>query len=132
MPLVSVIPEPAGIFNQLPVMIDERVINRDHTVWCIVGGRVTLQQFKAPVVECLFIPVNLSEKAVQAGLVGRDSKLAVDTADGFAFSDEQASQILGEVPALWVVSKQIRVLDQEILHDAGELDNRGHIASAGS
>jgi hypothetical protein len=132
MALVGVIPEPAGIFNQFPVMINQRVINRDYTVWRIVGGRVTLQQFKAPPVECLFIPVNLSDPAVQARLVGRGGKLAVDPADGFAFRNKQASQILGEVPTLWVVRKQIRVLNQEILHDAGKFDNRGHTASAGS
>src|SRR5213593_2349680 len=110
MALVSVIPEPVSIFYQFSVMIDERVINRDHPMWRIVSSRVTLQQFKAPLVECLFIPVDLSDPAVQAGLVGRDSKLAINPADSFAFRDEETSQILGEVPPFRFICKQVGVL----------------------
>ena len=33
-------------------------------------------------VECLFIPGNLSDPAVQAGLVGGNGKLTIDTAEG--------------------------------------------------
>jgi len=131
MALLGMIPEPASIFNQLAVMVDQRVINRDHTMRGVVGARVALQQIEAPLVERFFIPVNLSDPAVQAGLVGRDGKLAVDTADGFAFRDEQASQILSEVSALGLVGKQVCVLDQEVLHDGGELNNRWHTASHG-
>ena len=129
MALIGVIPEPAGIFNQFAVMIDQRIINRDHTVWRIVGGRITLQQVKAPPIECRFIPVNLRDPAVQAGLVGRDGKLAIDTADGFAFSDEEASQILGEVPPFGFVGKQVGVLAQEFLHECREFHNRWHTRS---
>ncbi len=123
------IPEPADIFNQLAVVIDEGVINRDDAILGVVGGRVALQQLEAPLVERQFIPLNLSDPAVQAGLVGRDCKLAVDTADGFAFSNEQAGQILSEVLALGLVGKQVCVLDQEVLHDAWELNNRWHTRS---
>src|SRR6266508_2196866 len=100
MALVGMIPEPAGIFNQLAVMVDQGIINRDHAVRGVVGGRVALQPFEAPLVERLFIPVDLGDPAVQTGLVGRDRKLSVDAADGFAFGDEETSQILSEVPAL--------------------------------
>jgi len=94
-----------------------------------VGGRVALQPIEAPLVEGLFIPVNLSDPAVQAGLVGRDGKLPVDPANGFAFRDKQASQILSEVLALGLIGKQIRVLGHQVLHDGGELNNRWHTRS---
>src|SRR5215212_3024295 len=131
MPLVGMVPEPADIFNQLAVMVDQRVINGDHTMRGVVGAGVALQQIEAPLVERLFIPINLRDPAVQTGLVGGDRKLAIDAADGFAFRNEQASQILGEVLALWVVGKQVRVLDQEVLHDSWKLNNRWHTASRG-
>src|SRR5262249_13903738 len=116
MALLGMIPEPASIFNQLAVMVDQRIINRDHTMRGVVGGGVALQEIETPLVERLFIPLNLSNPAVETGLVGRDGKLAVDTANGFAFSDEQASQVLGKMPALGRIGKQVGVLDQEILH----------------
>src|ERR1044071_6550239 len=130
-PLLSMIPEPAHIFNQLAVVIDEGVINRDDAIFGVASGRVELQQIEAPLVEGQFIPLNLSDPAVQAGLVGRDGKLTIDAADGVAFSNEQAGQILSEVLALGLVGKQVCVLDHQVLHDAWELNNRWHIASHG-
>src|SRR5262245_33693740 len=57
--------------NQI-VMVDQRVINRDHTMRGVVGGGVALQEVQAPLVERLFIPLNLSNPAVETGLVGGD------------------------------------------------------------
>jgi hypothetical protein len=87
-PLLGVIPEPTDIFNQFAVVIDQRVIDGDHAVRGVVRAGVALQQIEPPLVEGFFIPINLSERAVQAGLVSCDGKLAVDTADGFAFRNE--------------------------------------------
>ncbi len=129
MPLIGMIPEPAGIFNQLAVMGDQRVINRDHAVRGVVGGRVALQPIEAPLVEQLFIPLDLGDPAVQAGLVSRDGKLPVDPTDGFAFRNKQAGQILSEVLAFGLVGKQIRVLGQEVLHNRREFNNRWHTRS---
>src|SRR5436853_4844471 len=57
MPLIGMIPEPAGIFNQLAVVIDERVIDSNHAVLGKASGGVALQQIEAPLVEGQFIPV---------------------------------------------------------------------------
>src|SRR5262249_32585047 len=88
MTLVGMIPEPAGIFNQLPVMVDQCVIDRDDTVLGVVRSGVVLQEIETPLVEDLLIPLNFGDPAVQARLIGRDGKLAVDPAHGFAFGDE--------------------------------------------
>jgi len=40
--LIGVIPKPANVGNQLPVMIDERVIDGDHAVLGIARGGVAL------------------------------------------------------------------------------------------
>ena len=90
MALIGMIPEPAGIFDQLAVMGDQRVINRDHAVRGVMGSRVALQLLEASLVELLCIPIDLRDPAVQAGLVSRDRKFTVDPADGFAFGDKEA------------------------------------------
>ncbi len=66
MALLGMIPEPAGIFNQFPVMGDQRIINRDHAVRGVVRGGVALQPIKATLVQGLCIPLDLGDPAVQA------------------------------------------------------------------
>ena len=107
-------------------MVDQGVIDRDDAVGGIACGRVALQEREPTLVEGGVIPVDLSNPAVQAGLVGGDGKLTIDAADRFAFGDEQAGQILGEMPTLRLVGKQICVLGQEILYDRREFHNRWH------
>ena len=126
MTLFGMIPEPAGIFNQLAVVVDQCVIDRDDAVGGIACGRVVLQEREPALVEGGVIPVDLSNPAVQAGLVGGDGKLTIDATHSFAFSDEQAGQILREMPTLRLVGKQICVLGQEILYDRREFHNRWH------
>src|SRR6266540_17611 len=48
MTLVSMIPEPAGIFDQLAVVVDQRVIDRDDTVLGVARGGVVLQELEPP------------------------------------------------------------------------------------
>src|SRR5262249_24091869 len=55
-----------------------------------------------------------------------------DAADGFAFGNEQAGQILAEVLTLRGVGEQVGVLGQEVLHDGWELNDRRHTASHGT
>jgi hypothetical protein len=89
--LVGVIPEPADIGNQFSIVTDEGVIDCNDTVLGVAGAGVVLQQVEAPLVERLDVPLDFSQKAVQAGLVGCDRELAVDTADGFTLGNAQAS-----------------------------------------
>ena len=129
MALIGVIPEPASIFNQFSVMVDERVIDRDDTVLGIARSGVVLQEIEASLVEGRFIPIDLCDPAVQARLIGGDGKLTIDATHGFAFRDKQAGQILSEMLALGLIGKQVRVLGHEVLHDRRECNNCWHPCS---
>ena len=71
---LGMIPEPADILNQLAAVVDLRVINGDHSMRGVVGGGVALQQIEAPLVQRLFIPIDLRDPAVQARLIGRNEQ----------------------------------------------------------
>ncbi len=93
MTLVSMIPEPAGIFDQLAVVVDQRVIDRDDTVLGVARGGVVLQELEPPLVEGSVIPVDLGDPAVQTGWAKRscttvgNSTIAGIPAPGDAFAD---------------------------------------------
>src|SRR4051812_2001967 len=109
-PLLGMIPEPAGILNQFAVMVNQGVIDRNRAILAIAGGRVSLQPFQAMRIDALDIPRSFGQPAVEAGLVGGSGKLTIDATDRLMPSDEQAGQVLGEVPARWLVREQIAKL----------------------
>ena len=127
--LVGMIPEPASIFNQLAIMVDQGVIDRDDAVFGVTRGRVGLQEREPPLVEGGIIPIDLGDPAVQTGLIGRDGKLTIDAADSFAFGDEQAGQIFSKVPTFGFVGKQVGVLGQQVLYDRREFHYCWHTRS---
>ena len=127
--LVSMVPEPAGVLNQLATVVDQGVVDCDDAVFGVAGGGVTLQLVQPTLVEGFGLPLDLSERAVQAGLVGGNGKLTIDAADSFAFSDEQTSQVLGEVAAFWSIGEQVTILGQEVLDDSRKLDDGRHSSS---
>jgi hypothetical protein len=108
---VSMIPEPASVFNQLAIMVDQGVINRDDAILTIAGGRIALQPLQAMGIDALDIPRGLGQEAVEAGLVGGCGKLARDAADGLMLGDEQASQILGKMTSSWFIGEDVAELE---------------------
>jgi len=114
--LVGVIPEPAHILDQLAIVVDEGVVERDGARRTIAGAAIALQQFQASGVELGRIPGHLGQPAIEAGLVGGDGKLPVDPADVLPLGHKQSSQILGKVPPFRFVGKQVAILRHQLLH----------------
>ena len=71
-------------------------------------------------------PLDLSDPAIQAGLVGGRGKLAIDAADRFALRDEQAGQLLCEVAAFGSIGEQVAIFGQEVLDDGRKRDDGWH------
>src|SRR5262245_47697178 len=109
---VSMIPEPAGIFDQFAVVVDQGVVDCNHAILAVAGGGVGLQPLQAMLIDALDIPRRLSQPAVEAGLVGGGGELAIDATDGLVLSDEQASQIFGKMAPGWFIGKEVTKLDE--------------------
>lgn len=116
-PLVSVVPEPADILDQLPVVVNQRVVEWNDTVLAVAGGRVVLQPFEALRIQTVGFPRRLGQEAVQARLVGRVGELTRNATDRFAFGDQQARQVLGEVNPCWLVRKDVSELKEQLFDD---------------
>ena len=56
-PLLGVVPEPAGVGDQLAVAVDQGVVDGDDALVAVARGRVLLQQFQPSLVERLDVPV---------------------------------------------------------------------------
>ena len=125
-PLLGVVPEPAGVGDQHPVAVDQGVVDGDDALVAVASGGVLLEQVQAPAVEVVDVPRGLGEEAVEAGLVGGPGELAMDAEDGLPLGDEEAGEVLGEVAALALVGEEVAVLGQGVLDELGELDDSWH------
>lgn len=97
--LVGMIPEPAGILDQLPIVVDEGVVDGNHAVLTIARLWVVLQPFEPVRIDTVRLPRRFGQPAIQAGLVWSVGELARNAAHGLVLRNQQASQILGEVPS---------------------------------
>ena len=84
------------------------------------------QPLQAPLVEALGVPGDLSEEAVETGLVGGVRERLMDAEDGLALRDEEPGEVLGEVAALALVGEEVAVLGYCITDYRGEFDNSWH------
>src|SRR3989304_1444484 len=51
--VLGVVPKPAHVLDELAVVVDEGVVQRNHPLVAVARGRVPLQQFQPPLVQCL-------------------------------------------------------------------------------
>ncbi|MGQ9483224.1 hypothetical protein [Chloroflexus sp.] len=96
-PLGGVIPEGALICNQVSLVVDHRVVAREHVVLPVAGGRVVLEPGQASFIARLWIPRRFSAKAVATGLFGRHGTLTVDATHRRARGSEESRQVFGKV-----------------------------------
>ena len=122
----GVIPEPAHVFDQLPSVVDQHVIDRDDSLIVVTCGGILLQQLQASFVELLDIPIDLRKKAIQAGLVSRFRELCIDTTDALLRCDHQPCQVFHEVSALRIAPKAVRELWHRFFDHVGKINDRGH------
>ena len=125
-PLLGVVPEPAGVGDQLAVAVDQGVVDGDDALVAVAGGGVLLEPFQSSLVERLDVPGDLGEEAVETGLVGGLGELVMDAQDGLPLGDEQSGEVFGEVAALALVGEEVAVLVQGVLNDLGEFDDPWH------
>src|SRR4051794_19579042 len=110
---IGMIPEPASILDQLAIMVDQGVINRDDAILTVAGGRIALQPLQAMSVDALNIPRRFGQEAIEARLVSCISKLACDATDGFMFGEYEAGQILGKMASGRFIGEDIAELKEQ-------------------
>lgn len=125
-PLFGVIPEPTHVFDQLPIVVDQHVVDRDDSLVVVACGGILLQQVQASFVELLDIPIDFGKKAIPAGLVGCFRELGMHPVDGLLGCDHQPRQVFHAVSALRFARKTIRELGHGFLDHVGKINNRGH------
>src|SRR5262249_14669647 len=106
-PLLGMVPIPAGVRDQQPVPIDQRVAGGDDGVIAAAGAGHLLEESQPPLVERLDLPGGVGQEAIETGLIGGPGELAVDPQDGLALGDDQPGQVLGEVAALALVGEEV-------------------------
>ena len=120
------VPEPAGVGDQLTGPVDQGVVDGDDTLVAVARGGVLLELFQSSCVEGCDVPVGVREEAVEAGLVGGLGEFAVDAEDGFPLGHDQACKVFGEVPPLGFVAEEVAVLGEAVLNQRGEFNNPWH------
>ena len=125
-PLVGVIPEPSCILDVLSVVVDQNVVDGNHTAIRILRAGIPLQPFQPSFVECLRVPIHLGQEFVEAGLVGSLGKFPIDPQDRFSLRNHQSGEILRKMPSLRFVGEQIPKLLHSIPNDLRKLDDLWH------
>jgi hypothetical protein len=69
------IPKVADIINEFAVVIDQGMVNRDHALRRVARLHILLQPGEPLPVECLGIPDDFGQPAIEAGLIGGLSEL---------------------------------------------------------
>ena len=77
MTLLGVVPEPADVLDQFAVVIDEYVVDGDHTMLRVADRRVFLQHLQPLGVQQVGIPSSNCQKAVQTRLIRCVDELSV-------------------------------------------------------
>src|SRR6266545_6437685 len=125
-PLLGVVPVPAGVGDQEPVAVDEGVVDGDDALVAVAGSGILLEQLQSSLIEALGVPGDLGEEAVEAGLVGGVGERLMDAEDGLALGDEEPGEVLGEMAALAVVGEEVAVSGHGVANHGGEYDNPWH------
>ena len=95
--LVGVVPEPARIFDQLTIVVDQGVVDGNHAILTIARLWVLLQPLESVSIDTVRLPRRFSQPAIEARLVRAISELTGDPTHRLVFGHQEAGQILGEV-----------------------------------
>ncbi len=71
------VPEPADVFNTLAAVVNQNVIDGDHTPLTVARLNILLQEIESSFVEGFDIPIRLGEKSIEARLIGGAGKFPV-------------------------------------------------------
>jgi len=122
----GMIPEPPDILNELPVVIDQHIVDSNHPLVVITCARIALQQLQAAFIQLVGIPIDFGQEAVQTRLVGSVHEFVGDAVDSFVAGDHQAGEIFGEVFALRCAAEKVGELFDRSFDDLGKRDDPCH------
>ena len=91
-------------------MVDQHVIDGDNAAVRVLRARVLLKPLEPLLVQFLLVPLHLREKPVEAGLISGHGELAVHATHGFSGGNHQAREVLGKMPPLGLVNKNVAEL----------------------
>jgi len=109
-PPLGMTPEPAHVLDELAVMVDQHVVDRDHPAVAVTGAGIFLHPLKPAFVQLGFLPLHLGEEAIQARLIRGHGEFAVDPPHGLSRGHHQPGEIFREVPPLRLANEQVAEL----------------------
>lgn len=107
----------------------QRIVDGNDATHAVARLRRLLQPRPPTIVQGLDVPLDLRQPPVQARLVRRDGKLAIDAADGFPFSNHDSRQIFGKMTAGDFGVKYVAEDGQRFLHNRWKVHNGWHSSS---
>ena len=123
-PLFGVIPERAGVLDELAGLVKEHVVDGDDAARMEFRVVELLQPLDASLVDDVLVPLDFGQEAIETGLVGCVWHFVGHTGDGFVVRNHQAGQIVGEMFSLRFVFEQGREeFLKGVLHDFRGLDD---------
>src|SRR5262249_25785723 len=122
-PLLGMVPEPAGIGDQLTVPVDQGVVNRDNPLRAVAGAGVLLEEVQAASIQGLDVPGGVGQEPIEAGLVGGLGEFVMDPQDGLAVGDHQSGEVLREMAAPGLAGKEVAKQLQGVTNDRREFDD---------
>jgi len=126
-PLLGVIPEPAGVLDELAVVVDQGIVQGNNPLGAVAGGGVLLPLGQPGLVEPPGVPEALGrDPAIEARLIGGDGKLAVDARNVLPVGHQQPGQVFGKMLAFGFVLKELPELGQGLFDDGRIIDDCRH------
>jgi bacterioferritin-associated ferredoxin len=107
-------------------MVDENVVDSDDNDRTIARRVLLLKQVEATLTQHLHVPDDFSEPVIEAGLVGRLSKVAVNAIDRFVLSNVELGRVFGKVVSCGFCLEQVAVLLRQFLHNSRSLEDHLH------
>jgi len=125
-PLFGMIPEVADILDVFAVVVDQGVVNGNDALRTVAGVGAFLKPGQTFPIERFFIPVGLSDPAIQAGLVGGHGKFPINGRDILLVSNHQAGQIFAKMTAFRFIGEQPRQTGKGLFNDNWKFDDSRH------
>src|SRR6266852_2780857 len=124
--LVSMVPEPPHILDQLALVRHQRIIDGNDPAPAVARLGRLLQPGQPAIVQRRDVPLDFRQPAVEARLVRREGKFPVDATHRLVFGYHQTGQIFRKVPAGGLRVEQITKNHERFVHDGGKVHNSGH------
>ena len=95
--LFTMIPEGAGIGNQLAALLEKDIVESDDSTFMKLGVLELLEPIDTGFVDGFVIPIHFGKKSIETGLIGGVGHFIGHTRNGLVFRNHQTGKVMGKM-----------------------------------